>query len=306
MSFNFIVFVRLFLVLTIFSLVANAQTEKWEIADQDIEALKGKTVIFILPSAEYKYYDDYTHLLPEAWTMTPLKVVKYSDLDIYLNDVEHYAFFQIVGIEKTAKIQKSAIRLEDFYSNTHYYLSLVLPVTEGNKLKYNRRLCRVELDPATLGTSKDTYTTIVFKNFRVPFMVAYLRFVQQNIKNKINPPVYKTYDDEALLSKVKNDTLYVIDSLLYSKNKYNGRAEKNKVSLFEDYQGIYKIVSTEEVINIIQTRDKSQPIYLFEYVLSSTDKYVSIIDVRSGTVIKRSYSPLSYSLKSKDIRNIIK
>jgi hypothetical protein len=322
MSPNLSAIVRLLVLFIFCGFTASAQSDKPDkkeklerhaIPDEDIEALKGKTAIFILPYTEYPYYEDYADMLLDSWTLTPLKVVKFGDVEMYLKNGENYVFFLINSISKTAQLQKSGGVTADFYSNEHYYINLMLTGVVKDKLQFTRSLCRIELFPGKFGVfdPKDknatdpAYSTTTFKNFKAPFMAAYLKIVQQNIMDKTNPPVYKNYKEEAILSKVKNDTLYVIDSLLYSVNRYNGREEKPKVSLFEDYQGKYKIVSTDELIDIIQTRDKSKPVYIFEYVISSTDKYVGILDVRSGKVIKRSYSPLSYGLKSKDIKNIL-
>jgi hypothetical protein len=58
------------------------------------------------------------------------------------------------------------------------------------------------------------------------------------------------------------------------------------------------------VIDLVKTR-KGKPLFVFEYVLSSTDKFVSVWEVNSGTLAYRHYTPVKYNLKSKDLKNII-
>jgi hypothetical protein len=120
-----------------------------------------------------------------------------------------------------------------------------------------------------------------------------------------NPSVYTEYDDKALLPKLKTETLYVPDSLLNSRSMFSGKEEAKDENFFEEYQGKFKYVSNSELMNIIKTAEASKPIFLFEYVQRSTDKYVSVLDVRSGKVVYRKYTSVSYNLKSKDLRRIL-
>jgi hypothetical protein len=288
---------------------AKSQSKDEVVSVDRLNRLKERTVIFVLPKTEYRYIDDYTSMLSKVWTLTPLKVVKFKDLHSYNKDVDKYFYFTIGGLEHTVFNGSSS-----YYTNTHYYLKLSTAFVESGKLRSGTEgLCRIELYPdmATVFISPGKYLNPTFylessfRNFTLPYMMVYLKFVQQNILNGNNPSVYHSYEDKELLSKIKSDTLYVPDSLIYSRNKLTGKERQEDEDLFSDYPGKYKFVSTTELINIIKTRDESKPVFLFEYVLSSTDKYVGVLDVRSGKVIYRKYTPMSYNLKAKDIRKIL-
>ena len=43
---------------------------------------------------------------------------------------------------------------------------------------------------------------------------------------------------------------------------------------------------------------------LFEYVKSSTDKFITVYDLKETKVIYKDYTPISYNLKSTDTRRI--
>ncbi|SFE98007.1 hypothetical protein SAMN05518672_113132 [Chitinophaga sp. CF118] len=277
------------------------------ITEEAMQRLKERTVVFVLPKSESPYMDDYANMLSKVWTITPIKIVNYKDVAPYLENVEKYAFLAIGGIQT---------RSSSGTTNTHYYLTLSVPYTvTGKKTKVKHDdLCRIELYPemsviyhfSDKEVNTEMYSNSTFRNFTFPYMTVYLKFLHQNLKDGKRASVFNNYEDKALLSKVKNDTLYIPEELIYSRNKFTGKErEKDDEDLFSEYPGKYKIVSNSELINIIRTRDESKPIYLFEYVLSSTDKYVGVLDVRSGKVIYRKYTAMSYNLKPKDIRKII-
>ena len=75
-------------------------------------------------------------------------------------------------------------------------------------------------------------------------------------------------------------------------------------AFFSEYGGKYKFVSTQELIDIIRRRN-GQPTFIFEYVLSSADNFVGVLEVQSGAVAHRQYKPLKYNIKSKDIKEIL-
>jgi hypothetical protein len=278
-----------------------------EITEESMQRLKEKTVVFVLPKSEAQYMDDYTKMLSEIWTITPIKVVNYTDVAPYLKNAEKYAFLAIGGIQ---------VRSSSSGTHTHYYLTLSVPYTvagKKNKVKHDD-LCRIELYPkmdvifhfSDKEVETEMYSNATFRNFTFPYMTVYLKFLHQNLKDNKRASVFNHYEDKALLSKVKNDTLYIPEELIFSRNKFTGRErEKDDDDLFSEYPGKYKSVSNSELINIIRTRDESKPIYLFEYILSSTDKYVGVLDIRSGKVIYRRYTPMSYNLKQKDIRKMM-
>lgn len=277
------------------------------ITQEAMQRLKERTVVFVLPKSEYPFMDDYTNMLSKTWTITPIEVVKYTDVAPYLKDAEKYAFLAIGGIQTSSSKGPT---------HTHYYLTLSVPYTvTGKKTKVKHDdLCRIELYPemgviyhfSDKEVNTEMYSKSKFRNFTFPYMTVYLKFLHQNLKNGKRLSVFNEYDDKVLLSKIKNDTLYIPEGLIHSRNKFTGKErEADDEDLFSEYPGKYKVVSNSELINIIRTRDESKPIYLFEYILSSTDKYVGVLDIRSGKVIYRKYTAVSYNLKQKDIKRIM-
>jgi len=170
-------------------LLAQAFVKDTHISDEQMQRLRQKTVVLVLPSSQYDYVDVYKALIPKAWTLTPIIVVKFSEVADYV-DPEKYAILSI-----------SAETSSSSYTNTHYWLALSVPYQKESKKKTSTEydnLCRIELYPdrktQDIGASKKEYNMLyegsVMRNFTLPYMMAYLRYVQANIKNQIIPGVY--------------------------------------------------------------------------------------------------------------------
>lgn len=284
------------------------------VSSDQLQQLKNRTVIFFVPDNEISYLQDYQQLLAETWTLTPIKVIKYSELSSYPENSEKYAYFTLNWLITSSRGGHVGAASSISYSNSHYYLTLSIPHVAHRKKKTwieNDYLCRIELYPEMGAMASRTpniveglYKYATIRNFTLPYMLAYVKFVQQNLEKGNNPGVYVNYKNKDLMSQLKDQTLYVPDNLIFSRNKFNGKEALKDQDLFEGYKGKYKYISSSDLIKIIKDK-KAAPLYLFEYVLSSTDKYVGVLEINSGTVAYRKYTPLSYNLKPKDIKAII-
>ncbi|WP_343693232.1 hypothetical protein [Chitinophaga sp.] len=294
-------FLSLFVILFLSLLSpAKSQLKDIKLSDEDVQQLKSKTVIFVLPKTAYPYVDDYNQMLSKVWTMTPLKVIRYEDINHYYETADQYAFFLIDGFQ--------------FHSATHYYLTLCMPEISKGKMRFkDDLLCRVMLYPDVMTVSRfrtgkggeALYKEAVFRNFTLPYMMVYLNFVQENIANRINPTVIRGYRDNTLARKLSKDTLYVPKNILYGHSMFGGPETLADKGVFSKYPYPYKFVSEDELVDLVEADDTSRPIYLLEYILSGSDKYVGVLEVRSGKVLYRTSSPVSTNFKEKDLERIL-
>ncbi len=276
-----------------------------DVSEEQMKQLKSRTVLFVLPVSEYPYLEDYKAMLPTAWSLTPIEVIKFDEMERYENFTDRYAFFIIRGYEITTPT----------HINTHFYLDLTYDLKDKKHKKvHSGRFCRIELSPEfeTVNYNfekpdivEQVYERSQFRNFSVPYMMAYLRFVQKNLLNKKNAHVYDEYTDAALRNRLQKDTLYIPENTVYNRNKFTGAESKKDEKFFDSYGGRYKHISDRDLIDLIKNRDNKKPIFIFEYVLSSTEKYVSVLEVNSGTFVYRRITPLTYNLKQKDIERIL-
>ena len=166
------------------------------------------------------------------------------------------------------------------------------------------------LKTQNIGTSSKHYNELyegsVIRNFTLPYIITYLRYVQKNITEQRIPGLYAKINDDGLLAKLAKDTLYVPDSLVYHRSGLSGKEDLNEKELFASYGGKYRIISTSDLTQIIKSKTDKKPLFLFEYVLSSADKFVSVYNITTGDLVYRRYTPATYNLKPKDLDAILK
>ena len=83
---------------------------------------------------------------------------------------------------------------------------------------------------------------------------------------------------------------------------FNGFTGKEKENIFEDNKHLDRICTDEELYDIVETQKRGR--FLIEYVKSSTDKFVTVYNVKKKTVVYKNDAGVSYNLKSKDVERI--
>jgi hypothetical protein len=225
-----------------------------------------------------------------------------SHFEKYATDPK-YSYFIIEGYTASSSSM----------STTHYYLNLRLFKEVSKKGKISTTgLCRIELYPNTEtlfmghGKADDVierlYTKGGFYNWSPILLKAQLEVVSTNLEKNLKPYYYEEFKDDDLTNILSNDTLYIPKSLLMSFNAFSGKEAEKAESIFNGYHYKYRICTDEELFNIFQISKRGR--LLFEYVKSSTDKFITIYDLKQKKAIYRNYVAVSYNLKSKDIESI--
>jgi hypothetical protein len=279
-------------------------------AQEGVELLKGKTAVFLVPAKQLQFIEDYRKMLPQAWTLTPIEIIKWDDIDKYPENDKNL-FFVIHASERSATSNTSGRT----YYNNQYYLTLS-PNLEQEKKPGKEEYCRIELHsdhPAEwISTRRDDidrfYSNYEFPNFSLPYMMGYLRFVQRNLQNNKNPSQVLSYTDKDLLAQLANETLYVPLTAFESSETSTGKKGPARYDdVFKDaYGGKFQHVSTEDLVNLVKNNTANKPIFVFEYVVTGINKYIGVLDITTGTVVYRRQVALSNTLKSHDVAKILK
>lgn len=77
--------------------------------------------------------------------------------------------------------------------------------------------------------------------------------------------------------------------------------EQEVKSMFASYSGKVKLVTQNELYEKIMS---GRACYIFDLTISSSDKFITIYNSKDGSVVYRDYTPISYTIKDKDIRKI--
>jgi hypothetical protein len=283
--------------------------EKHYSEDQMNKLLSTKTVFFYR-KGDKPALDSLKQSLNANWTITPLIFADISEFDTYYGNPD-FSYFIIEGITTTTYSSSGS------YSNTHYYLTLQSWDRYDSKKKkvQTDAFCRIELYPNSSTLFSGTYVSkkndVIgklydhgeFYNWTPVLLGAHLGIVDANLRNKYRPWLYADVSDPNIERLARKDTLFILNTDFKSFNKFNGKETKNSDLEFSAYGGPYRVCNSAELFQIFENEKRGR--LLFEYVKSSTDKYVSVIDTRDKKYIYKKYTPVSYNLKSKDLAKIL-
>ena len=140
----------------------------------------------------------------------------------------------------------------------------------------------------------------------------YIKCIFQGVSNNIaaNKTVQlkKDIDAAPALANLKKDTLYV-PNLVYgpggtmlpdeTENSANGRYMKK---LLESYSYPLRFIRRDELSNMILNTTK--PLYYFNYVQSSADKMISVVNGQTGEILYYNFNDKSYRPKPKNFKEL--
>ncbi len=148
----------------------------------------------------------------------------------------------------------------------------------------------------------ELYDKGVFYNWSPITLKAMLGAVATDLKNNERRWVYGNVKVPNLTEILSGDTLYIPQYLLVSYNAFSGKEKKQDENILSGYKYPYRVCTDKELYQVFEVEKRGR--LLFEYVKSSTDKFVSVYDVKANTLIYKRYSPMSYNIKAKDIEAI--
>lgn len=280
----------------------RAAISSQKFSDEVMAQLKATTTVFFYSKQQKSEIEPIKQAVTDGWKLTPLIFDDISKFDKYASNPK-YSYFVIEGFTKQS----------NYTSNTHYYINLRLfkEVTKKGNI-VSTGLCRIELYPNTqtlnMGSGKsdevvdNLYTKGGFYNWSPILLKAQLEAVSSNLEKSFKPDHYIEIKDKDLTNILSTDTLYVPKSLLMSFNALSGKEKEKPETIFDVYKYKYRICTDEELFDVFQISKTGR--LLFEFVKSSTDKFVTIYDLQQKKIIYRNYTALSYNLKSKDIESI--
>lgn len=277
----------------------------------EMDALKKTTSVFLYTKKDLPQLENIKKAITDAWTFTPVVFAPMEDAQKY--NEEDYSFF-VTSVYRTSVVDEYR---RTKYANSQFYLSLQSYYYVQNKNKTERRakgFCRIELYPnpdLLIKSIKGNLNDVMFaasqkasfKNDYPGLLKVYLKAVNADLVKNKRMFLFTSHKNESELAKLRKDTLLVPDYVLVKMNKFNGNESLVEAKeLFGNYPYPYKIVPVEELSELLLTANK--PYYLFDYVKSSTDKFVTIYNTESGEMVYRKYVPLSYQVKDKDIKAV--
>jgi hypothetical protein len=282
-----------------------------KIDDKMVAQLKNTTTVFFYGKSNLEQLESLKQAVTSGWNLTPVIFDSIGNFDKYAANPRYSYFVMEAAVRETR--MGSGANSSVIY-NTHYYLVLNLfKATTGKGKLTSDKLCRIELYPNYTTMAKgeryypkkggktliqDLYDDGTFYNFTPVLINAQLQTLTSNLNDNIRPWLFRNVRNENLTNILSNDTLYVPKSVL--SNQITRETSTKFENLFSSYKYKYRICTDSELFDIFEIQKRGR--LLFEYVKSSTDKFVTVYDLEKKSIVYKQYTPLSYALKSKDLK----
>ncbi|PSG88260.1 hypothetical protein [Aurantibacter aestuarii] len=310
----------LFTVITIFyakSQIAISNTS-------ELAKIKGGTTYIAMKDPSTEKAKKFIEVFKNNWTISKFEFIKYSEIEDYLSP--NSSFLTIGGYETNVQFiklyQNGRSKNGINYSNTHLYLELWTCADNYFENKKDKKsfenkdkiqVARIELftDFETLADPDKIFQSDYdgdghIRNWRPGILKNYLQSLMNYLNKSKNRTLFSETINEKEIKNLKNEILYVPEYVLMKFNKFTGDETKkhNEKSIFKDYKFKYQLLSKDELSEKILV--DNTPFYYLIYIKSSTDKYINVINSTTGEIIYSKYSPVSYNIKSKDLKKLQK
>jgi hypothetical protein len=265
---------------------------------QAMSQLKQKTAVFVLHKYDVPYAEQFRSALTRAWTFSPIEVVAGADVNRYA-DESRYAYF-------TVDLLTEAVSYSPDWTQVYHHAALVFV----NSLRENAQIegyCRLPLGDVWLpkdaprdqrpATGEDER----FYNWTPAMLSLYLRSIQLDLENGRRRWFYKSSPKSRELLRLADSTLYAPDHVLRRFDDGQEIQPFHPLELFGGYPYKYQILPPEPLLGVITDQPDA---LVFDYVKSSTDKFISVYSFKSG-LLYRHYSPMSKNIESNDVMRIL-
>ena len=286
-----------------------------------IQKIKNGTTYVAMKDPTDANSQPYIEALKASWNFSKIDFIKYSEIQQHL--APENSFLVITSYETTTQFytrsETGSRRNGINYSNGHLYLELWTCTDkffETGKKNFSAgskvQIARIELyndfesflDPDKIyqaGYDGDGH----IRNWGPGILKNYIQTLMNYLQKAEKQSLYAEYTNQKELKNLTKETLYIPDFTLVKLNKFNGdeRKRHDLEDIMGDYEQKYKLIKTTELNQSILNNQK---MYYLVYVKSSTDKYISVINSQTGEIIYTRYTPLSYNIKSGDLKELNK
>lgn len=281
---------------------------------QEFAAVKSKTTLFILQDKDYANKAAFQEAIGKVWTVTPFKIVSLSEA-ANANRMQHN-FFDFGGFVTERRSTSSTMLVAHLFYGMDCYIQnkkgKVEPMIIGRFVLHPdfdtyRMTERAIKQPKQFSTMVGNYlhSEANIYNWTPGMLMGYLKAINDGIAAQKIKGVFEGNIDKDGLKSLKADTLYVPNYVTINFNMFTGQeteVDAEDKDLFKSYPYPIRFVSNEELTSLLLTRP--QGIKYLSYVKSSTDKFVTVFDSKTGKVLYSEYTPISYNFKSKDLKKI--
>ncbi|OOV17052.1 hypothetical protein [Flavobacterium sp. LM4] len=303
-----------------------------------LENFKTTTTVFVLPETYKK--EEYEKILKEVWTVTSFKVVDFKDFK-HLDFVNgSYSFAEIFGdllrtssgtmylhtnlgikVLSKEKFEKEFRKLKtddknydkklrDVINESLSYVARI-PLCPTNEFLRNALgsldLMKLKFPEEKMGKLYgEMYAKVSFTNVNLGMLKNYFQQINQIITKGEHCGLYEDFVN-AKIKNLKESILYIpeVYMMKYDAWRFSEtlRDEKEIKKLLEDYKYKFQFIKDEDLEKKILD---NEDIYYLRYVSMNGNKYLQIVNAKSGDPAYYIYDAMSYNLKDDDFKKINK
>jgi hypothetical protein len=224
--------------------------------------------------------------------------------------------------ERTSGYGERRLEYSPAVKNDYFYLHFWTladnyDAAKGLKSKNQNTVARAELYLQSIGTGLINYSSRnigspgfqrEFCNGLPGYIKCIFQVVSNNIQKNVTVKLKKDLDISPELANLRKDTLYVPNywfgpggTMLPDEpeNSANGRYIKK---LLESYNYPIRLIRRDELSDKLMSTTK--PLYFFNYVQSSADKMLSVVNGLTGETLYYNFNDKSYRPKPKNFKDI--
>jgi hypothetical protein len=278
----------------------------------EYKTIKSKNTVFVVDQFDTAEFDA---MLKDVWTITPYQVVSKEDYsksgNLYFN--EKNAIWILDGDVTTKKDFKTGVTTGEYLHVYYkYFYPTDIKTDKKNKQTYTYNLiASLFLSPNTdaswdiIGSHQLGNPHEQFQNYSLGYFKNYLQFVNNVIEINGYSFIYDRDYKQKEIKALKKNTLYVPD---YFKNKstwgWSEKTRKDPDKLFKKYGYKYEYIDREALSEKIV--NATEDFYYISYLRVNSQKFIAIINGRTGDILYKDYQTMSYEIKPKDLKKLAK
>lgn len=275
---------------------------------EDYKLIKAKKTVFVIDNFVVSEFET---MLSSCWDLNKYVVVTREEYQKTWENyiTEEYAIFEFTGDIVTTR-SSSGMTNEYLHLNYNYfYYSDIKQKKDKTKFDTN------EVASIFFGGNADAMWDMIrnkkygdlgasLYNYKLGFIKNYLQFINATLKREWYCFAYETENDKKKIKALKTTTLYIPD---YIKTKYDAfrgtdSERGNPDDLFKKYKYKYEYIDTD-ILNE-KILDAKEDFYYLMYTKVNSQKFISVVNGKTGDIIYREYNILTYNISVKDLSEI--
>ncbi len=299
-----------------------------------LQKFKETTTVFVFSDVYEK--SEYEAILKDAWTVTPYEIVSKDAFDPLVYEKGNYSIANIEGyrVSMVTKSNKTINFLHsyfDFFMYDYPVIKKKVKRLNSNKPKKfkdklsdiffehkfkiarfclypNKGFIDIALSKSREEITNNIYTEDVFFNYKPGMLKNYFQKVSDLIDKEEVYWMYEKNEFTQELAELPQATLYIPEYIGMKTNAWTSAIDKQEdnaiIKLYNNYLYKYEFLDDEVLDKKILNKEA---FYYLRYVRVNSQKFIEVINAKTGDVIYRNYVPgFSYNMKPKYLKELNK